>query len=41
MDDAEWTCLMIASSAGKGDVVGLLLNHGADVNTVNRTGTDN
>ena len=39
MDDVEWTALMIATSAGKKDVVALLLNKGANVNTVNRTGT--
>lgn len=38
MDDAEWTPLIIAASAGKKDIVALLLNHDANVNTVNRTG---
>ena len=38
MDDAEWTPLIIASSAGKKDIVALLLNQGASVNAVNRTG---
>ena len=38
MDDAEWTPLIIASSAGKKDIVALLLNQGASVNAVNGTG---
>lgn len=38
MDDSEWTALMIATSAGRKEVVSVLLNEGADVNSVNRTG---
>ncbi|KAE8878125.1 hypothetical protein PF005_g14068 [Phytophthora fragariae] len=37
-DDAGWTPLMSAASAGHGDIVGLLLSKGADANLANENG---